>query len=151
MELVEGATLREILLAGPLPLRKVLGIATQVADGLSKAHGAGIVHRDLKPANLMVSTDGYVKILDFGLAKLVADVPEASGSDSRASTLAKPLSDPGTVLGTVSCMSPEQAAAQPLDFRSRPVRPRVDPVRDAHGKLRVRTRNERRHPLCHPS
>jgi serine/threonine-protein kinase len=115
MELVEGQTVGELLLAGPPPVRKLLGIATQVADGLAKAHAAGIVHRDLKPANLMVSTDGYVKILDFGLAKLVADVPEAL---SRAPTLAQPVTHPGTVLGTASYMSPEQAAGRQLDFRS---------------------------------
>jgi len=85
-----------------------------VADGLAKAHAAGIVHRDLKPENLMVSSDGFVKILDFGLAKLVAD----GDALSRAPTAAKPGTHPGTVLGTVSYMSPEQAAGLPLDFHS---------------------------------
>src|SRR5206468_3783237 len=71
MELVEGKTLRELVASGePVPTRKLLDIAVQTAEGLSKAHTAGIVHRDLKPENLMVSRDGYVKILDFGLAKL---------------------------------------------------------------------------------
>jgi eukaryotic-like serine/threonine-protein kinase len=115
MELVEGKTLRDLILPGPLPARRLLGIATQVADGLAKAHAAGIVHRDLKPENLMVSTDGFVKILDFGLAKLVAD-----GSDtlSNTSTVAKPGTHAGRLLGTASYMSPEQAAGLPLDFHS---------------------------------
>jgi Tol biopolymer transport system component/predicted Ser/Thr protein kinase len=115
MELVDGKTLRELSASDPLPVRRVLAIAAQVAEGLAKAHGVGIVHRDLKPENLMVSRDGYVKILDFGLAKLVE--PE-SGEVSAMPTLARPETHPGTVLGTVGYMSPEQASGQPLDFRS---------------------------------
>ena len=71
MELVDGRTLRELVDAGPLNLKKLLAVAAQAADGLAKAHAAGIVHRDFKPENLMVTRDGFVKILDFGLAKLV--------------------------------------------------------------------------------
>jgi serine/threonine protein kinase len=115
MELVEGKTLRELSAAGPLPVRRVLTVAVQVAEGLAKAHGAGIVHRDLKPENVMVSKDGFVKILDFGLAKLVE--PE-SGQVSVMPTLAKPETHPGVVMGTVAYMSPEQASGEPLDFRS---------------------------------
>ena len=70
MELVEGRTVRELVASGPVPTKKLLDVAAQTAEGLAKAHGAGIVHRDLKPENLMLSRDGYVKILDFGLAKL---------------------------------------------------------------------------------
>src|ERR1700693_609275 len=71
MELVEGRTLRELCAAELLPVRRAIGVAVQIAEGLAKAHASGIVHRDLKPENVMVSKDGYVKILDFGLAKLV--------------------------------------------------------------------------------
>ncbi|MGH9364472.1 MAG: serine/threonine-protein kinase, partial [Thermoanaerobaculia bacterium] len=115
MELVDGKTLRELGAPGAMPVRKVLAAAAQAAEGLSKAHGAGIVHRDLKPENLMVSKDGFVKILDFGLAKLTE--PE-SGGISAMPTVGKPETRPGTVMGTVGYMSPEQAGGQPLDFRS---------------------------------
>ena len=115
MELVDGKTLRELSASGPMPTRKILAAAAQVAEGLAKAHGAGIVHRDLKPENLMVSRDGFVKILDFGLAKLTE--PETGGV-SAMPTLGKPETHPGTVLGTVGYMSPEQASGQTVDFRS---------------------------------
>ncbi len=115
MELVDGKTLRELTVAGALPFRRIVSIAAQAAEGLAKAHGSGIVHRDLKPENLMVSRDGYVKILDFGLSKLVA--PD-SGGVSAMPTLARPETHPGTVLGTVAYMSPEQASGESVDFRS---------------------------------
>jgi Tol biopolymer transport system component len=115
MELIDGQTLREIVVEGPMPLRRILSIAPQAAEGLAKAHAAGIVHRDLKPENLMVTKDGYVKILDFGLSKLVA--PE-SGEVSAMPTLARPETHPGTVLGTVAYMSPEQASGKTVDYRS---------------------------------
>jgi eukaryotic-like serine/threonine-protein kinase len=115
MELVDGRTLRELAASGPLPVKRILGIGSQIAEGLAKAHGAGIVHRDLKPENVMVSKDGFVKILDFGLAKLVE--PQ-SGELSAMPTLARPETHPGTVMGTVAYMSPEQASGEALDFRS---------------------------------
>jgi predicted ATPase len=114
MELVEGKTLRELLVSGLLPIRKAIEIAAQVADGLAKAHEAGIAHRDLKPENLMVSHDGFVKILDFGLAKLAPTGGELS--DMR--TLSASETRPGLLLGTLGYMSPEQASGRPLDFRS---------------------------------
>ncbi|MFY9549536.1 MAG: protein kinase [Thermoanaerobaculia bacterium] len=116
MELVEGRTLRELLASGePLATKKLLDIAVQIAEGLAKAHGAGIVHRDLKPENLMVSKDGYVKILDFGLAKLTESV---SNDASVLPTAIAAPTQPGTVMGTAGYMSPEQASGQPIDFRS---------------------------------
>ncbi|MEP6769980.1 MAG: protein kinase [Acidobacteriota bacterium] len=116
MELVEGKTLRELMATGePVATKKVLDIAVQTAEGLAKAHGAGIVHRDLKPENLMVSKDGYVKILDFGLAKLT----EPAAQDSTAlPTVVASATTPGTVMGTAGYMSPEQASGQAVDFRS---------------------------------
>jgi hypothetical protein len=115
MELVEGKTLRELCAGVSLPIRKILDIAAQIAGGLAKAHAAGIIHRDLKPENVMVSNDGFVKILDFGLAKLA--LPE-SGEASAMPTVDKPETRPGIVMGTLPYMSPEQASGQPLDFRT---------------------------------
>jgi predicted ATPase/serine/threonine protein kinase len=115
MEFVEGETLRGLLASGPLPLRKVVHIAAQLADALAKAHEAGVVHRDLKPENLMLSTDGLVKILDFGLSKLVA--PHGRDS-SETSTFVGACTEPGTILGTTGYMSPEQANGAQADFLS---------------------------------
>jgi hypothetical protein len=115
MELVAGKTLREVLADGALPVKRLLQIAPQIADGLAKAHEAGIVHRDLKPENVMVTKDGLVKILDFGLAKL--SQPEADEEGSLAPTLTRGT-EPGVVMGTVGYMSPEQASAKAVDYRS---------------------------------
>jgi Tol biopolymer transport system component/predicted Ser/Thr protein kinase len=109
-ELVDGESLRKM---EPLPLRKATDIAAQIADGLAAAHAAGIVHRDLKPENIMVTRDGRAKILDFGLARVVApqsDDPDATQAISRT--------DPGAVMGTVGYMSPEQVRGKPADHRS---------------------------------
>jgi serine/threonine protein kinase/Tfp pilus assembly protein PilF len=118
MEFIDGPTLQELVDAGPLPVDRALSLSAQIADGLAKAHEAGIIHRDLKPKNVMVTKDGLAKILDFGLSKL-----SVSAVDSEAIT-ASPvmpntgLTQPGTILGTVEYMSPEQAAGGLLDFRS---------------------------------
>ncbi len=110
-ELLEGETLRERLLSGPVPLPKVADYAVQAARGLAAAHDKGIVHRDLKPENLFLTKDGVLKILDFGLAKLT----EPAGADGATATA---LTDTGVIMGTVGYMSPEQAAGRPADFRS---------------------------------
>jgi len=115
MEMIEGRTLREILKSGPLPISDALDVAVQVAEGLAKAHEAGIVHRDLKPENLMVTEDAFVKILDFGLAKLVRGPFEL---DTEGPTLAASPTRAGTLLGTVEYMSPEQAAGRTVDHRT---------------------------------
>src|SRR6266566_2811980 len=99
-ELLEGTTLTEALRRGPLPLRKVIDYGVQIAHGLAAAHEKGIVHRDLKPDNLFVTREGRVKILDFGLAKVVQ--PKESATDARTLTM------PGVAMGTMGYMSPEQ-------------------------------------------
>ncbi|HEX7150163.1 MAG TPA: protein kinase [Thermoanaerobaculia bacterium] len=115
MEYIEGRDLRSIVTEGPLPMRKLLDLATQIADGLAAAHERGIVHRDLKPENIMLTRDGYAKVLDFGLAKVLGP-----GSAEVDDTLALevPGTNPGTILGTVGYMSPEQATGRKLDYRS---------------------------------
>src|SRR5688572_18206507 len=118
MELVDGMTLREILEAGAMPPRRALQVAAPIADGLAKAHEAGIVHRDLKPENLMVSHDGFGKILDFGLARLVADPDSQAGGHPPVTTITSDGTTPGTTLGTVGYMSPEQASGGVADHRS---------------------------------
>jgi eukaryotic-like serine/threonine-protein kinase len=116
MELVEGGTLRKLLAGGPIALRKLLDYTTQIAEGLAKAHTTGIVHRDLKPENVMVTREGIVKILDFGLAKLTRPTPE-TGELTQSPTVSLGT-EAGIVVGTVGYMSPEQAMGGALDFRS---------------------------------
>jgi aminoglycoside phosphotransferase (APT) family kinase protein len=115
MELVEGRTLRRLLAEGRPGEEEVLRLGVQIAEGLAKAHASGIVHRDLKPENLMVTPDGFVKILDFGLAKL-APAPLAGCSD--LTTIAELSTRPGMLVGTVEYMAPEQARGALVDFRA---------------------------------
>jgi len=113
-ELLEGSTLRDRLDGGPLPFRKCVDYGVQIAEGLAAAHERGIVHRDLKPENVFVAPDGRVKILDFGLAKAA---PAIDDSATASPTVSSPT-DPGTVLGTVGYMAPEQVRGKAADHRS---------------------------------
>ena len=114
-ELLEGEELRQLLNDGPLPQRKAVDFAQQIASGLAAAHEKGITHRDLKPENLFVTADGRVKILDFGLAKLRPQRSEPAGSGVATQ---KAITDAGVVMGTVGYMSPEQVRGQEADHRS---------------------------------
>ncbi|HEU4874088.1 MAG TPA: serine/threonine-protein kinase [Pyrinomonadaceae bacterium] len=119
MEFVEGETLTTKIYRDQAGLRKSLEYLVQIADGLTKAHAAGIVHRDLKPDNVMINGDGYAKILDFGLAKLVEPPPANTGQDSdEVATAILNRSQPGAVMGTIGYMSPEQAQGRGVDQRS---------------------------------
>ena len=114
-ELLEGESLRVAMAHGPIPPRRALDIAREVADGLAAAHEKGIVHRDVKPENIFLTKDGRAKVLDFGLAR--HDVSRRDPDDTRSPTLAA-ISEKGVVLGTVAYMSPEQARGTNVDFRS---------------------------------
>jgi serine/threonine protein kinase len=113
-EFVDGKTLRQLMNEKPFKLRETINVALQVANALSAANSAGIVHRDIKPENIMIRTDGLVKILDFGLAKLI-DMP-VTGAELETPTLLQ--SNPGLVMGTVQYMSPEQARGKNVDART---------------------------------
>lgn len=117
MEYVGGKTLRQLVANGPIKVDEALDIAVQIASALSAAHMAGIVHRDIKPENVMVRSDGYVKVLDFGLAKLAQTRSEKTSSEAETRAIeVKTL--PGMVMGTVAYMSPEQARGLPVDVRT---------------------------------
>jgi len=115
MEYIEGETLHQRLRQGRMPAAQVLHVAGEIAEALQEAHARGFIHRDLKPANIMLTGQGHVKIMDFGLAKRVSASPAA---DEATGSLGPELTSPGSVLGTPSYMSPEQIKGQRLDARS---------------------------------
>ncbi|HEX9690322.1 MAG TPA: protein kinase [Thermoanaerobaculia bacterium] len=119
MELLEGESLDALLTRGPLPPRRLLELATQIAEGLVAAHTRGVIHRDIKPANVFVTSTGLVKIMDFGLAKILqsAAVESLTASESEL-TQTSDLTTPGLAMGTVSFMSPEQVRGEEVDARS---------------------------------
>ncbi|HEY8227530.1 MAG TPA: protein kinase [Pyrinomonadaceae bacterium] len=116
-EYVDGESLRQHMLTKQMELREVLDIALQVVSALAAAHQSGIVHRDIKPENIMVRPDGYVKVLDFGLAKLAVE-PETALTDTEASTQMLLVTEPGQVMGTINYMSPEQIRGHNVDART---------------------------------
>jgi eukaryotic-like serine/threonine-protein kinase len=115
-EFIDGHTLREHMTNAARPIREVLDVAVQVASALKAAHEAGVVHRDIKPENIMLRRDGFVKVLDFGLAKLALHQAPALVTETPARTIVK--TNPGVVMGTVGYMSPEQARGQEADART---------------------------------
>ena len=114
-EFIDGETLRQRINEG-MKLLELLEVASQIANALSAAHAAGIIHRDIKPENIMVRRDGYIKVLDFGLAKLTE--PQGSTTDTEAPTRAMVNTGAGTVMGTANYMSPEQAKGTRVDART---------------------------------
>src|SRR5205814_2442728 len=115
-EFVKGETLRARMAGAPLKLGETLDIAIQIAGALAEAHHEGVVHRDIKPENIMLRPDGYVKMLDFGIAKLAE--PQTAAMQTEAPTLFKVQTRPGMVLGSAHYMSPEQARGLPVDERT---------------------------------
>src|SRR5438309_1796577 len=115
-EYIGGESLRARLDRGPLDLLQVLDLGSQVCEALAAAHSINLIHRDIKPANILIGPRGQVKVLDFGLAKIVQTLP--SEIDKEAATMVADLTDKGQIIGTVSYMSPEQTRGESLDVRS---------------------------------
>jgi serine/threonine protein kinase/tetratricopeptide (TPR) repeat protein len=118
MEFLEGMPLNRRIAGRPLDMESILSVAIQTAEALDAAHGAGIVHRDIKPANIFITTRGRAKVLDFGLAMVDPNVRHGAAAGDTTLTVEAPLTAPGSLMGTVAYMSPEQVRARPLDART---------------------------------
>ena len=139
-EYIDGITLRSRVNRGPLAVAEALDIAIQIAQAIAAAHEAGVVHRDLKPENVMIRADGYVKVLDFGLAKLTARLSPSAHTDWQTQMVE---TNDGVVMGTYNYMAPEQARGTELDARADSVLAGRPPVRDAHRAAAVQGRDRR--------
>jgi eukaryotic-like serine/threonine-protein kinase len=118
LELVEGPTLADRISGGAMPLEEALEIARQIAEAVAYAHEKGVTHRDLKPANIKITPEGNVKVLDFGLAKVLQGPKDLESDPSQSPTYGNPTTLEGMILGTAAYMSPEQAKGKPVDKRS---------------------------------
>jgi serine/threonine protein kinase len=147
-EFIDGVTLRERMIGTPMDLKEVLDTMVQTVSAVATAHQAGIIHRDIKPENIMIRHDGYVKVLDFGLAKL-AEYQRGS-SDPEAETLHMIKTEPGIVVGTVTYMSPEQSRGLEVDERTDIWGLGGGDLRDGGRKTALRWTNEERHYCRNP-
>ena len=148
MEYVRGKSLDALIPRQGMRLSEALRIAIPVADALAAAHARGIIHRDLKPANVIVGTDGAVKVLDFGLAKLVGSDEDVGRWTRRRSPRHAALSAPGTIAGTAAYMSPEQATGGRRRCAERHLQLRRDALRDGDRDAGVCGHVHGRHPEC---